>query len=193
MREEEGMLKLYFLLTYEFLKIGVFALGGGYAALPFLFYIQQKYNWFSVDELTNMIAVSNITPGPIGINMATYTGYTTGGLFGSLLATSAIVFVPFLMTIAIIKIFNKYKTCSFAGDIFVGLRPASCALLTSIGIRLLYQTVTYSKEEWSFPVQIDYKALMLFIILLIPFSCLKKNPLLVIAGGAIGGILINLF
>lgn len=187
------MLKLYFLLTYEFIKIGIFALGGGYAALPFLFYIQQKYNWFSIDELTNMIAVSNITPGPIGINMATYTGYTTGGIIGSLLATTAIVFAPFLMTLAIIKIFNKYKTCSFAGDIFLGLRPASCALLTSIGIQLLYQTVVFSKEEWSFPVHLDYKALILFIILIIPFSFIKKNPILVIAAGAAGGILINLF
>ena len=65
------MLKLYFLLYYEFLKIGIFAIGGGYAALPFLYYIQEQYKWFTIEELTNMIAVSNITPGPIGINMAT--------------------------------------------------------------------------------------------------------------------------
>ena len=89
------MLKLYFLLFYEFTKIGLFAIGGGYAALPFLYFIQAKYQWFTIEELTNMIAVSNITPGPIGINMATYTGYTTGGIIGSVIATSAIVFLPF--------------------------------------------------------------------------------------------------
>lgn len=187
------MLKLYFLLGYEFLKIGVFAIGGGYAALPFLFYIQQQYNWFSLDELTNMIAVSNITPGPIGINMATYTGYTTGGFVGSLISTIAIVFLPFLFTISIIKLFNKFKSCNYINDIFIGLRPASCALLISIGLKLLYQTVIYTKEEWSFPFQIDYKALLLFIVLLIPFSFMKKNPLMVIIAGAMGGILINLF
>ena len=63
--KEEIMLKLYFLLYYEFLKIGVFAIGGGYAALPFLYYVQEQYKWFTIEELTNMIAVSNITPGPI--------------------------------------------------------------------------------------------------------------------------------
>ncbi|MBQ3641454.1 chromate transporter, partial [bacterium] len=102
------MLKVYFLLYYEFLKIGVFAIGGGYAALPFLFYIQSKYNWFSIDELTNMIAVSAITPGPVGINMATYTGFTTGGIIGALISTCAIVTLPFLCVITVIKILNKF-------------------------------------------------------------------------------------
>ncbi len=186
------MVKVYFLLAYEFLKIGVFALGGGYAALPFLFYMQTKYDWFTVEELTNMIAVSNITPGPIGINMATYTGYTTAGIIGSIIATTAIVFLPFIITIIIIKLFNKFKSCSYVNDIFVGLRPASCALLTSIGIQLLFQSIFYDKIKWSLPFQIDYKALLLFIILIIPFSFMKKNPILVIVAGAFGGILIKM-
>ncbi len=187
------MLKLYFLLFYEFTKIGLFAIGGGYAALPFLYFIQAKYQWFTVDELTNMIAVSNITPGPIGINMATYTGYTTGGIIGSVIATSAIVFLPFLISISMVKLIDKYKACNVTESVFLGLRPASCALLGSIGLKLLYDTIIYSKPEWSFPFQVDYKALILFIILIIPFSFIKKNPLLIIILGALGGIIIQHF
>ena len=185
------MLKLYFLLYYEFLKIGVFAIGGGYAALPFLYYVQEQYKWFTIEELTNMIAVSNITPGPIGINMATYVGYTTGSFIGSILATIGIVSAPFIIVIAIIKLFDKFKTCSWINHIFLGLRPASCALLTSIGIDLIIKTITYTKPEYSAPFQIDYKALILFIVLIIPFSFMKKNPLLAIIAGGIGGIIIK--
>lgn len=187
------MLKLYFLLTYEFLKIGIFALGGGYAALPFLYYIQKQYNWFTVDELTNMVAVSNITPGPIGINMATYTGYTTAGIIGSLLSTTAIVIAPFIFTVTIIKIFNKFKSCSFINDIFLGLRPASCALLTSIGLQLFIQTISISENISFSSILLDYKAIILFILLIIPFSFMKKNPLLVILSGALGGIILQSF
>lgn len=187
------MLKLYFLLSYEFLKIGIFALGGGYAALPFLYYIQKQYNWFTVDELTNMIAVSNITPGPIGINMATYTGYTTAGIIGSILSTFAIVFAPFIFTVTIIKIFNKFKSCSIINDIFLGLRPASCALLTSIGLQLFIQTVSNSENLSFSSMHFDYRAIILFLILIVPFSFIKKNPLLVIIAGAIGGIILKSF
>lgn len=177
------MIKLHLLLFYEFAKIGVFALGGGYAALPFLYFLQTKYNWFTVDELTNMIAVSNITPGPIGINMATYTGYTTAGITGSITATIAIVIIPFFMTIAVTKIFTKFQENKTVSDMFNGLRPAACALLASIGLKLLYQTVK--------PLDIDFLAIILFIILFIPFLFTKKNPLLAIVAGAIGGIIIK--
>lgn len=187
------MLKLYFLLYYEFLKIGLFAIGGGYAALPFLYYMQETYKWFTIEELTNMIAVSNITPGPIGINMATYTGFTTAGFLGSFIATAAIITAPFIIIITIIKLFNKFKNCSWVSHLFLGLRPASCALLTSIGLQLLMQTIANEKSILIVPTQIDYKALILFIVLIIPFSFMKKNPLLAIIAGALGGILLKNF
>ena len=177
------MLKLHLLLFYEYCKIGTFALGGGYATLPFLYFLQTKYNWFSVDELTNMIAVSNITPGPIGINMATYTGYTTAGISGAITATTALVIVPFFMTILITKLFTKFQENKCICDIFTGLRPAAGALLTSIGLKLLFQTIK--------PTTIDYDALILFALMFLPFMFTKKNPLLIIIVGAIGGILIK--
>ncbi len=185
------MYKLYFLLFYEFTKIGVFAIGGGYAALPFLYYLQEKYNWFGIDELTNMIAVSNITPGPVGINMATYTGFTTAKLTGALIATIAIVLIPFIITIIITKLFTKFQNSPFICSLFTGLKPAACALLTSIGLKLLFQTITYTNREFQNNILIDYQALLLFLIIIIPFLFTKKNPLLVILMGAIGGIILQ--
>ena len=185
------MLKLYFLLYFEFLKVGAFAIGGGYATLPFLYHMQTQYTWFTADELTNMIAVSNITPGPIGINMATYAGYTTAGILGSFTSTVAIVTIPFIIAISTAKLFNKFKECKWIESIFLGLRPASCALLTSIGLELLIKTTTNSKSLIEVPSLIDYKAVILFFILMLPFSFMKKNPLLAIIAGAIGGILIK--
>lgn len=186
------MLKIHLLLFYEYCKIGLFTLGGGYATLPFLYFIQNKYYWFTTDELTNMIAVSNITPGPIGINMATYTGFTTAGITGSIVATLSIVLIPFFITIGITKLFTKFQENRCVCDMFTGLRPAACALLTSIGLKLLFQTIT-KLDNWSLPNNIDTQALILFLVLIIPFSFIKKNPLLVIIAGALGGIIIKSF
>ena len=183
------MFKLYFLLSYEFFKIGLFAVGGGYATLPFLFHFQSQYGWFTVDELTNMIAISNITPGPVGINMATYTGYTSAGILGSLLATTSIILAPAILVIIVSKLIEKYKTSSLISDIFKTLRPASCALLSVIAYQLLYKLIVVSNINLSF--QLDYKATILFLVIFIPFMFIKKNPLLTILFGAIGGILIN--
>ena len=178
------MFKLYLLLFIEFSKIGMFALGGGYAAIPFLFYLSEQYNWFSIDELTNMIAASNITPGPVGINMATYTGYKTAGLMGSVISTGAIVLVPFIITIFVMKLFTKFQNNTDVNNILYGLRIAACSLLAYIGIKLFMQTLSI-KSIYDF----DITSLVLFIILIIPFSFFEKNPLLTILSGCLGGIL----
>lgn len=188
------MFKTYLLLFYEFFKTGIFAVGGGYATLPFLFYMQQHYNWFSADELTNMIAISNVTPGPIGVNMATYVGYTTSGLLGSILATTAIMTGPFLLVCLIIKIYNKFKSLQIVNDIFLGLRPAACALLFVIGIQLLSKLLYESGFSISSISHFDMKSLILFTIIFTPSLFFKKNPTLIILLGAVGGILIkNIF
>lgn len=184
------MFKIYIMLFIEFSKIGVFAIGGGYAVLPFLYYMQTEYNWFSIDELTNMIAVANITPGPIGINAATYTGFTTAGVVGALIATLSIVLIPFIITVFITKIFTKFENNKTVCYIFTGLKPAACALLCSIAIKLFYQSMFVEYTSLS-DLTIDYYSLILFIILILPFSFMKKNPMLTILAGAIGGIIIK--
>ena len=80
---------IYFQLILEFLKIGIFSFGGGYATIPFLYHIAKEFNWYTLDELAQMTAVASITPGPVGINVATYAGLKTAGIFGALVASGA--------------------------------------------------------------------------------------------------------
>ena len=96
-------------LFLVFFKIGLFSFGGGYATLPFLYHITETHKWFTTQQLTDMIAISSITPGPIGINMATFAGYTTAGIIGSALATFAIILPSYLIVILISKLLNKFN------------------------------------------------------------------------------------
>ena len=104
------MLNTYFLLFYEYFKVGLFTIGGGYASLPFLYHMAENYDWFSIDELTQMIAVSGLTPGPIGLNMATFAGFKALGIFGSLVATVALVLPMMLITTQVFRFYLKEFT-----------------------------------------------------------------------------------
>lgn len=180
---------LYLLLYYEFFKIGLFAIGGGYATLPFLYRLSQEYQWFSIKELTDMIAISNMTPGPVGINVATYAGFKTAGLLGSVISTTAIITPAIVIILIIAKTINKYKESKIIQYILSGIRPAACALLAGIAIKLFAENILDGTKILT--NQVDYKALILFIILGLISIKVKKNPLLLILFGGIFGILMN--
>lgn len=82
---------VYIQLFYEFFKTGLFSFGGGYATLPFLYHISDTYGWYTSKQLSDMIAVSSITPGPLGVNVATFSGYATSGILGAFIATGAVI------------------------------------------------------------------------------------------------------
>lgn len=187
------MLKTYLLLFYEFLKTGIFSVGGGYATLPFLFHMTEIYDWFTKEELTNMIAISNITPGPVGINMATYTGYTTAGIFGSVLSTFAVVIGPFILALIVIYFLNKFREAKLVKFIFKGLRPTSCALLSFVAIQLIIQDVFNDAKLNNLIQSFNLKAFLLLIVLFVLYKYLKSNPSLIIFTGAILGFVFNLF
>ena len=104
------MIKLYLQLFSQFFHIGIFSFGGGYATLPFLYDIAEKYGWFTTAQLTNMLAVSSVTPGPIGVNMATFAGFSTSGITGAFLATFSIMLPSFIFVTIVYKVLNKFKT-----------------------------------------------------------------------------------
>ncbi len=103
------MIKIYLQLFIQFFGIGVFSFGGGYATLPFLYDIAEKFHWYSINQLTDMLAVSSVTPGPIGVNMATYAGFTTAGFLGAFTATFAIMLPSFIIVSAVFIILDKFK------------------------------------------------------------------------------------
>lgn len=127
---------IYLNLFLQFFHIGVFSFGGGYATLPFLFDISEKFGWYTLDELNNMLAVASITPGPVGINMATFAGFKTAGIFGSLLATGAIIIPTIIFVIIISKFLNRFCENIYVKSVISVLKPLGCGLLTAVGVNL---------------------------------------------------------
>lgn len=128
---------IYLQLFWEFFKTGLFAVGGGMATLPFLYDVSDKTSWFTHAQLADMIAVSESTPGPIGVNMATYVGYLTGGRLGAVVATLGLI-TPSVIVILIVAAFLKaFRDSKYVAGAFYGLRPASTALITAAGLAVV--------------------------------------------------------
>ncbi len=174
----------HFLLFFEFLKTGLFTFGGGYASLPFLYNICDTYNWFSHTELTQLIAISGITPGPIGLNMATFAGFKTLNIQGAIIASFALVLPMLVITSRVFKLYNKFNENKYVKSILYVLRPASCALICAVGIKLFYNLVLNNQLSLH---HVDYKALITVIILLILTFKLNRTPIIYMAiAGAMG-------
>lgn len=132
------MLKLLSQLFLQFFHVGVFSFGGGYATLPFLYDIADKFHWYSAKQLTDMLAISSITPGPVEVNVATFAGFTTAGILGSLVATTAIILPSYIIVTIVFKVIDKFRTNRNIKGAIRGLKPAGCALLSAVGIKLLF-------------------------------------------------------
>lgn len=195
---------IYFLLFTEFFKIGIFSLGGGYATLPFLYHMSETYHWFSADELSRMLAISSITPGPVGLNVATFAGYKTGGILGSVDATMAIMIPSFIIVIFISKILKKFQDNFYIKAALYALRPATAAMIAAVGVRLFSGGIVLNmpKNLSSFlnslsngfltPGEyIDIRAFMLLVFLFILSLRLKRDPLIYLLIGAVFGILLH--
>lgn len=194
----------FLLLFWEFFKTGLFAIGGGMATLPFLHDIAEKYPWFTVSQLSDMIAISESTPGPIGVNMATYAGYTTGysefgfigGLFGALVATVGLVLPSLVIIIIVAGFLNKFKNSPLVTDAFYSLRPAVTALIAVAGLGLLQQAFT-NPEAYAVSGNIlDLFRLLPIIIFVVIFIAQKYldmiHPVVFIAAAAVLGIIFKL-
>lgn len=185
------------LCFWEFFKTGLFAIGGGLATIPFLQDIAEKHpDWFTREELTSFIAISESTPGPIGINIATYAGYKIYGPIGSIVCTFSLVLPSFLVIIIIARALNKFKNSELVQGAFYGIRPAStalisCALLSTFADVLIntVDTVTFKTLLSS----VDYVAVGLFAVILVAAAVFKKvHPIIFIAAGAAAGIILKM-
>ncbi len=182
------MLNTYFLLFYEYFKVGLFTIGGGYASLPFLYHMAENYDWFSIDELTQMIAVSGLTPGPIGLNMATFAGFKALGIFGSLVATVALVLPMMLITTQVFRFYLKFSESKCTKSILYVLRPTSCALISSVGLRLFYNLIL--EDDITFH-QVDIAGLILFIVLFLMTFKLSRNPIIYMFIAGLIGVIVK--
>ena len=177
-------------LFLEFFKIGLFAVGGGLATIPFLHQLAEKYTWFTVETLVDMIAISESTPGAMGVNMATYTGFTTAGIPGSLVATLGLV----LPSIAIIIVIAHFSDSPVVKAIFTGLKPAVAALILCAALNLVNVSVinlSAFQASGSLMDLFPLKNIILFAVLLFLTTKIKKHPIVWIALSAAVGVLLQ--
>lgn len=172
---------VYLQLIYEFFQIGLFSFGGGYATLPFLYHIAETRGWYSINELSYMTGIASITPGPVGINVATYAGMKTAGMAGALLATIFEVIPSLLLVFLVSKLLQKYSDNFYVKSLIETLKPISCALLLSVGIGLI------KNQSW------NILGIVLLIILLILSWKSKRDPLFyMLISGVIGALCVIL-
>ena len=189
-------------LFVEFFLVGMLAFGGGMATVPFLQELSVRTEWFSAAELADMIAISEATPGPIGVNLATYAGYNTAGIPGVIAATFGVVTPSVVIILIITKVLQKFRSNKDMDSAFYGLRPASCALICSSAVMLLgnvlFTPVIYAGDVAVqgklavFNNLLDWRALVLLVVLIPPVLKTKLHPLVYLAIAAVVGIVIKL-
>ena len=197
---------IYLRLFFEFFKTGLFAVGGGMATIPFLYNMADATGWFTRMDVDNMIAVGESTPGPIGVNMATYVGYLTGGnagglpfaLLGALVATLGLI-TPSIIVILIIASFLKsFRDNRYVDSAFYGLRPASTGLIAAAGLSVVVSNLFFTGAlENGFSLAVfNWKGWALAIVLWLLTNKVKQtkklHPILFILASAVVGILLGM-
>lgn len=184
---------LYLRLFWEFFKTGLLAVGGGLATLPFLSAMADKTGWFTQSQLADMIAVSESTPGPIGINSATYVGFTVAGLPGSVIATVGIITPSIIVILVIAALLKNFQDNRFVVTVFRFLRPASVALIASAGISVA-KIAFLTGDSGSLLSRLEPRALVIAAAVYVLSACIPKtkklHPIVWIALSAVAGILI---
>ena len=182
-------------LIIEFFKTGLFAIGGGLATLPFLYEIANKYDWLKAELMSDMIAVSESTPGPIGVNMATYAGYNAGyeyggvftGILGGLTATLSLILPSVIIILIVAKVLAAFKENKIVARSFYAIRPAVTGMIASAAL-MMTKSGIFTKGG-NLLHAIDVKALVLFVALLIFTKKVKLHPIFyILIAGAVGAI-----
>lgn len=186
---------IYWALFYEFFKVGLFAIGGGLAALPFLYDIAARTGWFADSLISNMIAISESTPGPIGVNMATYAGFETAGIVGGIIATVGLVCPSVLIILILSRVLEKFRQNVYIVNGLYGLRPAVTALIASAGLDVVV-TALLNKEVYQQTGGIidlfRIRAIILFVLLFLMIRNMRLHPVIFIIGSAVIGIIFKM-
>ena len=199
---------IYLRLFYEFFKTGLFAVGGGMATIPFLYNMADATGWFTRMDVDNMIAVGESTPGPIGVNMATYVGYLTGmsegglpfALLGAVVATLGLITPSIIIILIIASFLKSFRNNRYVESAFYGLRPASTGLIAAAGLSVAMANLFYMESaaisKWSDifnPALVNWKAWALAAVLWVLTNKVKQtkklHPIMFILAAAVVGVL----
>ena len=185
---------IYLRLFWEFFKVGLFSVGGGLATLPFLYSLGAKTGWFGTADVANMLAVSESTPGPIGVNMATYVGFDCGGVLGGVVATLGVIVI-----VLIAMALQAFRTNRYVDAAFYTLRPASTGLIAAAGwsvFVLVLANLDAYRASYQLADLIQWKNLVLFAVIWVLTNLVKPlkklHPVVFLALAAVVGIVFRL-
>lgn len=180
---------IYLRLFFEFFKVGLFAVGGGMATFPFLEDLAVKTGWYTQLQLADMIAVSESTPGPIGVNMATYVGFSVAGIPGSVIATLGLITPSVIIILIVARVLAKFRDSRLVKDLFYGLRPASAGLIAAAGFAVVVLSLV--DKSASGLGMIHWKGVALGVVMLLLTRKVKQtkglHPVVFIALSAVVG------
>lgn len=184
-------------LFFEFCRVGLFSVGGGLATIPFLTDLGERTGWFTPGDLANMIAISESTPGPMGVNMATYVGFHTAGILGGIVATLGLVSSSIVIILIIAGFLQKFRQSKAVDGVFYGLRAASVALITAALLQVawiaLFRPAQGLESAFHYYPRLDAILLAVVIFVLVKFSPLKKlHPICFIGLAALAGIIFQM-
>ena len=184
---------IYLQLFFEFFKTGLFAIGGGLATIPFLNEIAIRTKWFTPEFLGDMIAVAESTPGPIGVNVATYAGFTTAGVLGALCATVGLVLPSYIIILIVGSMLDKFRSNPFVDKAFYGIRPVVVGMIASVALGLIGSALFTAAFEsiGQYASSLDWRCALMFAAFLFATNKWKKlHPIVfIVIAGALGAIL----
>jgi len=182
---------IYLILFWEFFQIGTFAVGGGLAAIPFLFSMADRYPWFTHEMLANMIAVSEVAPGPIGVKMSTYAGFSAAGIPGSIAATMGLIAPGVIMMLLVVRVLSAVNENKYIQNAFYGLRPAVTALIAWAALEIARFTILDFSQ---LPDRLSMSVLPLSLLaaLILASKYIKwVSPLMMISAAAVVGVVLR--
>lgn len=176
-------------LFWSFFQIGLFSIGGGYAAMPIIQHqIVDIHHWLNMTEFADIITISQMTPGPIAINSATFVGLRIAGLGGAIVATLGCVLPSLIIVLTLAKIYFRYRSLGIVKGILAGMRPAVVAMIASAGLTLIILAFWNEKPISIIPFNADWIAIGIFAIGLAALRIRKINPMWVMAGAGLVGL-----
>ena len=182
-------------LFLEFCRVGLFSVGGGLATIPFLTDLGERTGWFGAGDLANMIAISESTPGPMGVNMATYVGFHTAGVVGGIIATVGLIFPSVVIILIIAGFLEKFRQSKAVDAVFYGLRPASTALIAVAGLNVALSVFQSTGSSTCGTVQLNIPAILIAAAIFVGLHLkpLKKlHPIAFIGVAAVIGVVFQL-
>lgn len=182
-------------MFWEFFKAGLFAVGGGLATLPFLYDISQRTGWFTAEDIANMIAISESTPGPLGVNMATYAGFEALGIPGGIYTTLSLTAPAIIVISMVYSILKKFRESEIMGRIFYGLRPASTALIAAAGLgvaKISLLNLPLFEASGALSALFRWSSIILALLIYAGLVKFRLHPIIYIVISAAAGVALGL-